>query len=45
MKVRKILEDNIKVAHTAGETFEILKQKIEEAGFMCRCLNGVKGNI
>jgi len=34
MKVRKILEDNIKVGRTAGETFEILKRKIEEAGFI-----------
>ena len=34
MKVRKILEDNIKVGLTAGETFEILKQKIEEAGYI-----------
>jgi hypothetical protein len=34
MKVRKILEDNIKVGRTAGKTFEILKQKIEEAGYI-----------
>jgi len=34
MKVRKILEDNIKVGRTAGETFEILKRKIEEAGYI-----------
>ena len=34
LKVRKILEDNIKVRRTAGETFEILKQKIEEAGYI-----------
>jgi len=34
MKVRKILEDNIKVGRTAGETFEILKQKIDEAGYI-----------
>ena len=34
MKVRKILEDNIKVGRTAGETFEILKQKIEEGGYI-----------
>ena len=34
LKVRKVLEDNIKVGRTAGETFEILKQKIDEAGFM-----------
>ena len=34
MKVRKILEDNIKVGLSAGETFEILKKKIEEAGYI-----------
>ena len=34
MRVRKILEDNIKVGRTAGETFEILKRKIEEAGYI-----------
>ena len=34
LKVRKILEDNIKVGRTAGETFEILKRKIDEAGFI-----------
>ena len=34
LKVRKILEDNIKVGRTAGETFEILKRKIEEEGFI-----------
>lgn len=34
LKVRKILEDNIKVGRTAGETFEILKNKIEEAGYI-----------
>jgi len=34
MKVRKILDENIKVGRTAGETFEILKQKIEEAGYI-----------
>ena len=34
LKVRKILEDNIKLGRTAGETFEILKRKIEEAGFI-----------
>ncbi|MFQ5751230.1 MAG: hypothetical protein ACE5HI_04470 [bacterium] len=34
MKVRKILEDNIKVGRTAGETFDILKQKIDEAGYI-----------
>jgi len=34
MKVRKILEDNIRVGRTAGETFELLKKKIEEAGYI-----------
>jgi len=34
LKVRKILEDNIEVGRTAGETFEILKKKIEEAGYI-----------
>lgn len=34
LKVRKVLEDNIKVGRTAGETFEILKKKIEEAGYI-----------
>jgi len=34
LKVRKILEDNIKMGPTAGETFEILKRKIEDAGFI-----------
>ncbi len=34
MKVRKVLEDNIKVGLTAGETFEILKRKVEEAGYI-----------
>ena len=34
MKVRKILDENIKVGRTAGETFEILKRKIEEAGYI-----------
>ncbi|MGD9346191.1 MAG: hypothetical protein PVH84_10035, partial [Candidatus Aminicenantes bacterium] len=34
LKIRKILEDNIKVGRTAGETFELLKKKIEEAGYI-----------
>lgn len=34
LKVRKILEDNIKVGRTAGETFEILKREIEKAGYI-----------
>jgi hypothetical protein len=34
MKVRKILEDNIKLGRTAGDTLELLKEKIEEAGYI-----------
>ena len=34
MKVRKILEDNIKLGRTAGENFEILKRKVKEAGYI-----------
>lgn len=34
MNVRKILEDNIVLGRTAGETFEVLKQKIGEAGYI-----------
>jgi len=34
MKVRQLLDANIKVGRTAGETFEILKEKIEEAGYI-----------
>ena len=34
MKIRKVLEDNIKVGRTARETFEILKRKLDEAGFI-----------
>jgi len=34
LKVRKILDANIIPGRTAGETFEILKQKIEEAGYI-----------
>ena len=34
MKVRRIIEDNVRVGRTAGATFEILKQKIEEAGMI-----------
>ena len=34
MKVRKILEDNIKVGRTGDETFEILKSKIEDEGLI-----------
>ena len=32
--VRNIIEDNVKVGRTAGETFEILKKKVEEAEFI-----------
>ena len=32
--VRKVLEDNVTVGRTGGETFEILKKEIEEAGFI-----------
>ncbi len=34
LKIRKVLEDNIKVGRTAGETYEILKQKLAEAGII-----------
>ena len=34
LAVRGIIEDNVKVGRTAGETFEILKKKITEAGFI-----------
>ena len=34
MKVRRIIEDNVKPGRTAGATFEILKQKIQEAGMI-----------
>jgi len=34
MKVRRIIEDNVRAGRTAGATFEILKQKIEEAGMV-----------
>ena len=34
LKVRKILEDNIKVGPTAGETYELIKRKLDEAGFI-----------
>jgi len=33
LKARKIFRKNVKVGRTAGETFEILKRKLEEAGF------------
>jgi len=34
MKIRKVLEDNVKVGRTAAETYEILKRKLDEAGFI-----------
>jgi hypothetical protein len=34
LAVRKIIEDNVKIGRTAGDNFEILKQKIDEAGFI-----------
>jgi len=34
MKIRKVLEDNIKVGCTTGETFEILKRKVENEGLI-----------
>jgi hypothetical protein len=34
LKVRKILDKNIKTGQTAGETFEILKKKLVEAGYI-----------
>jgi len=33
LRARKIFHDNIKLGRTAGETFDILKLKLEEAGF------------
>ena len=33
-KARKILEDNIKVGRTAGETYKIIKQKLAEIGII-----------
>ncbi|MCK4932354.1 MAG: hypothetical protein KAT01_09315 [Candidatus Aminicenantes bacterium] len=34
MKVRTIIENNVRVGRTAGATFEILKQKLEKAGMI-----------
>lgn len=34
IRVRKIIEENMKIGRTAGETFELLKEKIEEAGYI-----------
>ncbi len=33
-KIRKVMEDNIKVGRTAGETYEILNQKLAETGII-----------
>jgi hypothetical protein len=34
IKIREILQNNIKAGLTGGETFEILKRKVEESGFI-----------
>jgi len=34
LKIRKVLDDNIKVGRTAGETYEILNQKLAEVGII-----------
>ncbi len=34
LRAREIFRRNIKVGRTAGETFEILKEKLEEAGYV-----------
>jgi hypothetical protein len=34
LKVRKIIEDNVKVGRTAGETYEILKEEFDKAGMI-----------
>jgi hypothetical protein len=34
LKVRKIIEDNVKVGRTAGETYEILKDEFKKAGMI-----------
>lgn len=34
LKVRKIIETNLRVGQTAGQAFEVLKEKINEAGFI-----------
>ncbi len=34
MRIRKVLEDTIKVGRTTGETFEILKRKVEDEGLI-----------
>ena len=34
MKIRKVLDENIKVGRTATETFEIIKRKLDEVGII-----------
>ncbi len=34
LKVRKIIEENVKVGRTAGETYEILKEEFKKAGMI-----------
>jgi len=34
MKIRKVLDDNIKVGRTAAETFEIIIEKLDEVGII-----------
>ena len=34
MKIHKVLEDNIKMGRSGAETYEILKQKLDKAGFI-----------
>ena len=34
MKIRKVLDENIKVGRTAAETFEIIIRKLDEAGII-----------
>ena len=34
--IRKVMEDNIKVGRTGGETYEILKQKLDEVGIIAQ---------
>jgi hypothetical protein len=33
-KIRKVIEDNVKVGRSGGETYDIVNQKLEEAGFI-----------
>ena len=37
MKIRKVLDENIKVGRTAAETFEIIKRKLDEVGIIVNC--------